>query len=81
MKLTIIDTEKATTHDVSWVEFNTSVGNMVIQPEHAPMVIELLPEHELVFELVTGAVVSMMIAQAVAHVARSEVKVLIPLVV
>lgn len=78
MKLRIIDTEKIATHDVAWVDITTPVGNMVIQRNHAPMIIELLSGHELLFQSLAGEQKSMMIHQAVAHVTREEVKILIP---
>jgi len=82
MKLSIIDTEKVVNYDVNWVELNTSVGNMVIQEGHAPMIIELSPGHEFLFELaVTGEQKNIMITQGIAHITRTEVKILIPLVV
>jgi len=81
MKLSIVDTEKVTTYDVAWVELNTPAGNMVIQAGHVPMMIELLPEHELLFELLNGEQKSMMIVQGFAHVMRTEVKILIPLAI
>ena len=79
MKLSIVTTEKTTEHEVKWVELNTPIGNMVIQQKHVPMVVELSPDKELLFELGSGSKESMMISQAVAHVTRSEVKILIPI--
>ncbi|MBM17553.1 MAG: hypothetical protein CL947_00620 [Epsilonproteobacteria bacterium] len=79
MKLSIIDTEKTTTHTVNWVELNTPVGNMVIQEKHAPIVVELAPQQELLFELKNGEKQSITIVQGVAHVTREEVKILLPL--
>lgn len=81
MKLSIVDTEKVAVHDVVWVELNTPVGNMVIQAGHVPMIVELSAGHELLFELIDGEQKSMSIVQAVAHVMRNEVKILIPLAV
>ena len=81
MKLSIIDTEKVAMYDVAWVELNTFVGNMVIQAGHVPVIIELLPGHELLFELSTGEQKNIMITQAVAHVMREQVKILIPLAI
>lgn len=81
MKLSIVDTVKITVYDVAWVEINTPVGNMVIQEKHVPMIIELSSGHELIFELLDGELIRIMIVQAVAHVTREEVKILIPLAV
>lgn len=81
MKLSIIDTEKTVEHSVNWVELNTPVGNMVIQQQHAPTIIELAPNQELLFELDTGETQSVHIKHGLAHVTRLEVKILIPLAV
>ena len=81
MKLSIIDTEKTVEHTVSWIELNTAVGNMVIQEQHAPIIIELAPGKDLVFELDTGEQQSMSISHGVAHVTRLQVKILIPLAI
>ena len=81
MKLSLIDIEKIVTYDVLWVDINTPAGNMVIQQNHVPMIIELLPNHELLFELATGEQKNIIIIQAVAHITRQEVKILIPTVI
>ena len=79
MKLLVVDTEKTVEYDVNWVELNTPVGNMVIQQHHVPMVIELSPMQKLIFEDSAGAKQLITISQAVAHITRSQVKVLIPI--
>lgn len=79
MKLLIVTTEKIIDYEVNWVELNTPVGNMVIQKEHVPMVVELSSQKELLFELESGQKKSIEISQAVAHITRSEVKILIPI--
>ncbi len=79
MKLKVITTQKLIEHEVDWVELNTPVGNMVIQQGHTPMIIQLSPGHELVYQISGGATESILIVQAVAHVKRFEVQVLIPM--
>lgn len=81
MKLYIIDTEKKIEHDVAWVELNTPAGNMVIQDKHVPIIIELVPDQDLLFETVDGKQQTIVIKQAVAHITRNEVKILTPLVI
>lgn len=66
-------------HDVEWVELNTPVGNMVIQEGHAPMIVELMQGHELLYQVAGSAVESIFIVQGIAHVTRLEVKVLLPM--
>lgn len=79
MKLSIIDTEKTVEHNVNWVELNTPVGSMVIQEQHAPIIVELASGKDLVFELDTGEQKSVVVSHGVAHITRLQVKILIPL--
>lgn len=79
MKLKVITTQKIVEHEVDWIELNTPVGNMVIQQGHAPMIIQLSQGHELVYQISGGATESILIVQAVAHVTRFEVQILIPM--
>lgn len=79
MKLKIVTTQKTVEHEVDWIELNTPVGNMVIQQGHAPMIIELSPGYECIYQVSNGSTESIMIVQAVAHVTRFEVQLLIPM--
>lgn len=79
MKLKVITTKRVIELDVEWVELNTPVGNMVIQQGHAPVMIELMKGNELVYQVAGGVIESMLIVQGIAHVTRSEVKILLPM--
>lgn len=79
MKLKIITTQKTVEHEVDWVELNTPVGNMVIQQGHAPMIIELSHGYELSYQITDGPIETILIVQAVAHITRFEVQILIPM--
>lgn len=79
MKLQIITTQRMIEHDITWIELNTPVGNMVVQHGHAPMMIELRPGHELLYQKKDGVQDSIMIVQGVAHITRHEVKILLPI--
>jgi F0F1-type ATP synthase epsilon subunit len=79
MKLKIITTQKTVEYDVDWVELNTPVGNMIIQQGHAPMIIQLSSGYEFSYHISDGTTESIMIVQAVAHITRFEVQVLIPM--
>jgi F0F1-type ATP synthase epsilon subunit len=70
MKLQIITSQKTTEINIDWIEFNTPVGNMVIQEGHAPMIIELASGYELLYQTKH---------QGVAHVTRTGVKILLPI--
>lgn len=79
MKLRIVTTQRVIEHDIEWIEFNTPVGNMMVQSGHAPMMIELRSGHELIFQKSDGSQDSIMIVQGIAHVMRHEVKILLPM--
>lgn len=79
MKLKIITTQKVVEHEIEWAELNTPVGNMIIQQGHAPMIIELSAGYEFAYKVVDGATETMLIVQAVAHIKRFEVEILIPM--
>ena len=79
MKLKIITTQKIIEHEVDWVELNTPVGNMVIQQGHAPMIIQLSSGYEFLYQISGAAIESLLIMQAVAHITRFEVQILIPM--
>ena len=78
MKLQIVTTQKVIEYSVDWIELNTPVGNIVIQPGHAPLMIELSSGHELLYQKTDGSQESLMIIQGIAHVTRLEVKILLP---
>ncbi|MBP9765397.1 hypothetical protein KBD08_03615 [Candidatus Babeliales bacterium] len=78
MKLKIITTKKITHYDVDWVELNTPVGNMIVQENHVPMVVELAAGKEFLYQVTGGTIESFAVLQGVAHVARTEVKILLP---
>ena len=79
MKLQIITTQRVIEHDISWIELNTPAGNMIIQPQHAPMIIELQPGCEMLYQKKDGSQDSVMIIQGVAHIMRHTVKILLPI--
>ena len=79
MKLQIVTTRRMIEHNIEWAELNTPVGNMVVQPGHTPMIIELRSGHELVYKKEDGTQDSVMIVQGVAHITRTEIKILLPI--
>jgi F0F1-type ATP synthase epsilon subunit len=62
---------------IVWVEINTPVGNMVIQENHAPMIIEIEPNSELLFMQPNGKQVLMIVLQGFIHITRQEIKLLL----
>ena len=79
MKLRIVTTQRVIEHEIDWIELNTPAGNMIIQHGHAPMMIELRPGHELVFQKSDGSQNSIKIMQGIAHATRYEIKILLPI--
>lgn len=79
MKLEIVTTQKTTEYDVDWVDITTPVGNFVLQKSHAPMMIELSPDKDILFQLSNGKEGSLFISQGIAHITRESVKILLPI--
>ena len=77
MKLHIISPYEIKEQTIVWLEINTPVGNMVIQNNHAPMIIELSKNTDIFFMLPSGKQSTVSVPQGFAHVTREEVKILI----
>lgn len=75
MKFSIIDPYQSLHFDIAWLEINTPVGNMVILPDHAPMIIELSPAQELIFELTDKTKERMIVSHGFCHVTRNAIKI------
>ena len=54
MKLIITTQESFTEHDIVWIEANTTLGNFVIQPDHAPTILILEAQKACIYCLKTG---------------------------
>ena len=54
MKLIIISILQTIEHEIAWVEANTPLGNFVIQPNHAPLMLLLSAQKECLYCLSTG---------------------------
>lgn len=72
MKLTIKTPRATQEYDTAWVEVNTSTGNMVIQPGHAPSIIVLSPYKPLIFKLTSGKEETIMVTRGVIEITRTE---------
>lgn len=77
MKLSVISPHSIVQHAIVWVEINTPVGNMVIQENHAPMIIEIEPNSELLFMQPNGKQILIVVVQGFIHVTHQEIKLLI----
>lgn len=63
--------------NVAWVELQTKVGNIVIQIEHAPMILELQPNSQVRFCLDNTKQKTIEVTAGFAHVTRQNVTILI----
>jgi F0F1-type ATP synthase epsilon subunit len=77
MNLAIIDINQKKYYRVEWLEIKTPSGNITIQDEHAPMIIELSPNNDIFFKIENGEEKSFKIKQGFLHVTRILTKVLI----
>ena len=54
MELKIVAPEGTKIYEIIWLELNTKAGNFVIQPEHAPMIVSLTPDKDVIYCLKNG---------------------------
>ncbi len=77
MKFSVIKPHSVVEHIIVWLEINTPAGNMVIQEGHAPMVVEIEPNSELLFMQQNGKQISVFVLQGFIHVTRQNIKLLV----
>jgi len=78
MQLQIVGVNQKELFSVSWVELQTKVGNFIIQPEHAPMIVELQANSQIRFCLENNKQAVFEIgAGGFAHITRQDVTILI----
>lgn len=54
MELRIVSAEEEQLMQVAWFEIDTPVGNFIIHRGHAPMMVSLVPEHNINIRLQSG---------------------------
>lgn len=54
INLTIITPKKQESHVIEWIEANSSYGNLVIQKGHAPLIMTLVANKNMILLLKTG---------------------------
>jgi len=62
---------------IAWVEIETPVGNFVIQPKHAPMVLTLTPGEDITFCLSNGKQKSIPVKQGIVEITRNGATILL----
>ena len=76
-KLEIIRPLSKQEFSVVWLELNTPEGNFVIQPKHAPMVLTLSPNKDVIFCLKNGKQQSITVQYGVAEITREKTTILL----
>jgi len=78
MTLHIISPEATKTFTITWLDVHTPEGNLIIQPNHAPIILTLLPHKPIVFRLKTGKQESIIITKSgILEVTRTKITALI----
>lgn len=77
MELTIVSPEKKEQFTVNWIEFNTPLGNQIIQSGHAPTILSLVAHKPFIVGLADGITMQRMIfSSAFAHITRTNTTIL-----
>jgi F0F1-type ATP synthase epsilon subunit len=77
VKFSVISPHSVVEHTIVWLEINTPAGNLVIQEDHAPMIVEIEQNSELLFMEHNGKQISIIVLQGFIHVTRKEIKLLV----
>ena len=72
MQLIILSPLTKKTFTVDWIEVNTPTGNFVIQPEHAPTILTLSRNNEIIFQVTDGGQEKILVPAGIAHVTRNS---------
>lgn len=77
MELRIVGPEGTQTHEIIWLELNTSTGNFIVQHGHTPMIISLAADQEVVFCLKNGKQETFAPTGGIAEITRESTTLLI----
>lgn len=76
MDLTIVGYTGQKKYTIDWIELNTPTGNYVIQHGHAPTILQLNEQKEMVFSLASGNIETIKNGATLAHITREKVIIL-----
>jgi len=77
MELRVVTPQHMKKYTITWIDLYTPEGNLVIQPNHAPIILILLPGKEVTFCLKNGKQESIMVSQGIIEVMRTYATLLI----
>lgn len=75
MNLSLISPFKRLYKKIAWIEVDTTVGNFVIEPEHAPMILVLEKDSFVNYCLLSGKQERVKVASGMVHIKRDSVSV------
>ncbi len=76
MTLEILTPNEYRTFVIAWLEVNTGIGNLIIQPGHAPAVMTLADNSTAIATLPAGGEEVIAVPRGVMEVTRSRVRLL-----
>ena len=77
MELQIITPDEEKRFSVDWLEIETPEGNFIIHSGHAPTLLTLLSNHDIVFKLKSGKQESMRIVSGIVDITRERATVIV----
>lgn len=77
MKLNILSPTQSKSFDVKWIEVQTDKGNFIIQQGHAPIIVTITQNKELVLGLADGSTTVMNIMGGILEVKRDAILLLL----
>ena len=77
MELRVVTPQHIQKYTVTWIDLYTPEGNLVIQPNHTPIILILSPGKEVTFCLKNGKQESIMVSQGIIEVMRTYATLLI----
>ncbi len=76
MTLEILTPNEYRTMTIAWLEVNTGIGNLIIQPGHAPTTMTLKDNRVAIATLPAGGEEVIAVARGVMEVSRSRIRLL-----
>ena len=77
MKFSLIGPDLKKTYDILWLEVETSLGNFVIQSGHAPLILIVKPQHEIIFCLENETVEKQIVPGGILEITRTHATLLL----
>ncbi len=76
MTLEILTPYEYRTFIIAWLEVNTGIGNLIIQPGHAPAVMTLTDNSTAIATLPAGNDEVIVVTRGVVEISRSRIRLL-----